>query len=383
MSSAPDKIMAWQMAQPAVRNKETGETTPGRLELVELPVPELKAGEALVKVAGCGLCHTDLGYFYDGVPTVSKPPLTLGHEIAGTVVAGDAAWLGKEVIIPAVMPCRQCLLCKTRRGNRCLSQKMPGNSLGIYGGFASHIPVPSVDLCEIRDRKGIPLEHLSVVADAVTTPFQAAKRASLDIGDNVIVIGIGGVGQYMVQTAKALGAGAVIAVAGTSQMSPKVPSPEYIASTDEKLQKMKQYGADFVINVAGKGPKDLSGEVRAIQKQNGLPVFGWKIFEATGSTAGQDIALTLLSFTGTLVVIGFGMGKVEYSLSRLMAFDAEIVGTWGCLPEYYPQVLETVLSGKVSVGPFLQTRPLSSIREAFEEAHRKAPDKRIVLTPDF
>ena len=54
---------------------------------------------------------------------------------------------------------------------------------------------------------------------------------------------------------------------------------------------------------------------------------------------------------------------MEYSLSRLMAFDAEIVGTWGCLPEYYPQVLETVLAGKVSVGPFLQTRPMSSIRE--------------------
>ena len=127
----------------------------------------------------------------------------------------------------------------------------------------------------------------------------------------------------------------------------------------------------------------MAGELRAIQKQKGLPAFGWKIFEATGSIAGQDIALTPLSFTGKLVVIGFGLSKVEYSLSRLMAFDAEIIGTWGCLPEYYPQVLETVISGKVSVGPFVQTRPMSSIREAFEEAHRKGPDKRIVLTPDF
>jgi 6-hydroxycyclohex-1-ene-1-carbonyl-CoA dehydrogenase len=113
------------------------------------------------------------------VPTVSKPPLTLGHEISGTVVAGDEKWMGKEVIIPAVMPCRKCLLCKTGRGNRCLVQKMPGNSLGVYGGFSSHIPVPSIDLCEVRNRGNIPLEHLAVVADAATTLYQAAKRADL------------------------------------------------------------------------------------------------------------------------------------------------------------------------------------------------------------
>jgi 6-hydroxycyclohex-1-ene-1-carbonyl-CoA dehydrogenase len=66
-----------------------------------------------------------------------------------------------------------------------------------------------------------------------------------------------------------------------------------------------------------------------------------------------------------------------------MAFDAEIIGTWGCLPEYYPQVLEMVLSGKIALAPFVQTRPMSTIAEAFEEAHRKSPDQRIILVPDF
>ncbi|MCP4112208.1 MAG: 6-hydroxycyclohex-1-ene-1-carbonyl-CoA dehydrogenase, partial [Desulfobacteraceae bacterium] len=61
----------------------------------------------------------------------------------------------------------------------------------------------------------------------------------------------------------------------------------------------------------------------------------------------------------------------------------EIIGTWGCLPEYYPQVLDMVLSGKIVLEPFIQTRPMSTIEEAFEEAHKKSPDKRIVLTPDF
>ena len=165
MAKVPDKIETWQMVEP------------GKLLRTSIDVPEIQPGEALVEIAGCGVCHTDVGYFYDGAPTVSKPPLALGHEISGRVVAGDEKWLGKEVIVPAVMPCNNCPICAQGRNNRCLAQKMPGNSMGIYGGFSSHIPVPSMDLCEVKERGGMPLEILSVIADAVTSPYQAAMRA--------------------------------------------------------------------------------------------------------------------------------------------------------------------------------------------------------------
>jgi 6-hydroxycyclohex-1-ene-1-carbonyl-CoA dehydrogenase len=370
MATIPDKIETWQMVQPTSKDKDTGEVKPGKLAKASIPVPPLSPEEVLVKVAGCGVCHTDLGYFYDGVPTVQKPPLTLGHEISGTVVAGDEKWMGKEVIIPAVMPCRKCLLCKTGRGNRCLAQKMPGNSLGVYGGFSSYIPVPSVDLCEVRNRGNTPLEHLAVVADAATTPYQAAKRADLQPGDNVIIIGVtGGVGVYMAQTVKALGAKTVIG----------------IARNPEKLKRALSYGADFVISTQDKQTKDIRNEFREICKKNGLEAgFGWKIFEVSGTKGGQDLALELLSFTGKLIVIGFGMAKNEYSISRLMAFDAEMIGSWGCLPEYYPIVLNMVLSKKIDIAPFVETRPMSQIQSVFEEVHKAgSPAKRIVLTPDF
>ncbi|MEE9417948.1 MAG: 6-hydroxycyclohex-1-ene-1-carbonyl-CoA dehydrogenase [Desulfatiglandaceae bacterium] len=365
----PDKILTWQMVQPTSRDRETGKVTPGKIEKAEIPVPQLQPGEVLVEVAGCGVCHTDLGYFYDGVPTVSKPPLTLGHEISGEVVAGDEKWIGKEVIIPAVMPCRKCILCKTGRGNRCLAQKMPGNSLGLYGGFSSHISVPSIDLCEIKDRGDVPLSHLAVVADAATTPYQAAKRADLQPGDNVVIVGItGGVGQYMGQVAKALGAKTVIG----------------IARNKEKLERSLKYGADFVINSTDKDAKSISKEFRGMCKENGLPNSGWKIFEITGVKPGQEIGLAMLGFTGKLVVVGFGLAKTEYAIGRLMAFDAEIIGTWGCLPEYYPIVLDMVLDKKVDIEPFVETRPMSTIVEAFDEVHKVgSPAKRIVLTPDF
>jgi 6-hydroxycyclohex-1-ene-1-carbonyl-CoA dehydrogenase len=369
MSNVPEKILTWQMVQPTSQNRETGEVVPGKIEKTEIPVPELQPDEVLVEIAGCGVCHTDLGYFYDGVPTVSKPPLTLGHEISGVVVAGDEKWIGKEIIIPAVMPCRKCLLCKTGRGNRCLAQKMPGNSLGLYGGFSSHIPIPSIDLCEVKNRGDIPLEDLAVIADAVTTPYQAAKRADLQPGDNVVVVGItGGVGQYMGQVARALGASTVIGI-GRNQ---------------EKLERSLNYGADFIISTADKDARAVSKEFRGICKENNLPGFGWKIFEVTGVKIGQDIALTLLSFTGKLIVVGFGLAKIEYSIGRLMAFDADIIGTWGCLPEYYPIVLDMVLNKKINIADFVEKRPLSTIVETFDEVHKAgSPAQRIVLTPDF
>lgn len=368
----PSKIETWQMVRPWGKD-ERGNPVPGVIERTSIPVPELNPGEVLVEVKGCGVCHTDLGYFYDGVPTVTKPPLTLGHEISGVVVAaakGEEHWIGKEVIIPAVMPCRKCWICKTGRGNRCLDQKMPGNSMGIYGGFSSHIPVPSIDLCEIKNRPAdMPLEKLAVVADAVTTPFQAAKRGELQPGDLVVVVGCGGgVGVYMTQMAKAFGAEVVIG----------------IDVDEKKLERALKYGADFVINSKGKSPRDVREEFRKICKENDLRNYGWKIFEVSGVKAGQQIALELLTFICKLIVVGYSPQVNEYQISRLMAFDAEMIGTWGCLPEYYPIVLDMVLKRKIQIDPFVETRPMSQIREVFEEVHSGgSPLKRIVLVPDF
>jgi len=354
--SIPTKIQTWQMVEP------------GKLVKTSIDVPELQPGEVLVEVAGCGVCHTDVGYYYDGVPTVVKPPLTLGHEISGKVVAGEAGLIGKEVIIPAVMPCNNCPICASGRGNRCVKQKMPGNSLGIYGGFASHIPVPADDLCVIEDRKGFPLEMFSVVADAITSPYQAAKKAELTEGDLVVVIGAtGGIGVYMTQIASVLGAKAVVA----------------IARNQEKLQRSLEFGSTHAITTLDKSVKDVRNEFKAYCKQAGLPSHGWKIFECTGSKMGQEIGLELLSFVCRLMVVGYGMQKVEYMLSRLMAFDAEIMGTWGCLPKYYKEVLQFVLDEKIKVKPFVEFRAMSQIEQSFKEAHAGKLEKRIVLTPDF
>lgn len=327
------------------------------------------AGEVVVEIAGCGVCHTDLGYLYDGVRTNRPLPLALGHEISGRVVAaGDGAetWIGRAVIIPAVLPCGECDLCKRGRPNICRKQKMPGND--IHGGFATHIAVPARGLCPVDEarlaRAGLTLAEVSVVADAVTTPYQAVVRAEVKPGSLAIVIGVGGVGGYCAQIANAFGA-TVIA----------------IDVDDAKLALIGQYGAALTLNARAHDLKGLKTRIGEFCKANGLPLTEWIIFECSGTAIGQTTAFGLLTFGATLCVVGFTMDKVELRLSNLMAFDARALGNWGCPPELYPGALDLVLDGRVELGAFVERRPLADINAVFAAVHVHQLTRRAVLVP--
>ena len=181
---------------------------PRTLEVRELTLAPLQDGQARVRVAGCGLCHTDVGFWSGSVRPKHELPLILGHEIAGIVedVAGPSTMAaGQQVLVPAVMPCGRCDLCTHGRPLACAHQVMPGND--IHGGFATHVVVPADMLVPLPDDLGShALAELAVVADAVTTPYQSIRRACVNPGDLVVVIGVGGIGTYAVQIARALGA---------------------------------------------------------------------------------------------------------------------------------------------------------------------------------
>jgi 6-hydroxycyclohex-1-ene-1-carbonyl-CoA dehydrogenase len=327
------------------------------------------AAEVVVEVAGCGVCHTDLGFYYDGVRVNHGLPLTLGHEISGRVVAAGAGaegWVGKPVIIPAVIPCGECELCVSGHGTICRSQMMPGND--IHGGFATHIRVPARGLCTVDEKRlaaaGLQLADVSVVADAVTTPYQAAVQAEVRPGDFAIVVGVGGVGGYAVQIARALGA--TVAALDVDQA---------------KLDLMAKHGADLTVNVRQVSGKDLKKLIQNFVKENSLPATGWKIFECSGTAAGQETAYGLLTFGATLSVVGFTMDKVELRLSNLMAFHARALGNWGCLTELYPAALDLVLDGKIALAPFVERHPLAEINRVFAAAHAHQLTRRAILVP--
>jgi len=327
------------------------------------------ADTLVVKVAGCGVCHTDLGYYYDGVRTNRALPLALGHEISGHVVAAGREaedWLGKAVLVYAVIPCGKCALCRRGLGQICRQQMMPGND--IAGGFASHFTVPAHGVCAVDESRlataGLALADISVVADAVTTPYQAVVNSGAGEGDLAIVVGTGGVGGYAVQIAHAFGA-TVVAVDVDAG----------------KRQKMARFGAALTLDPREFEGSALKKRIAAFAGEKGLRATEWKIFECSGSAAGQQTAYSLLTFGAHLGVVGFTMDKGSFRLSNLMAFNARAVGNWGCAPDLYPAALDLVLEGKIALAPFVEQQPLDDINRVFAAVHAGELDRRAILVP--
>jgi 6-hydroxycyclohex-1-ene-1-carbonyl-CoA dehydrogenase len=338
----------------------------GEFQLKESTLPQLNDKEVIVKVAGCGVCHTDLSFWYYGVKTKHELPLTLGHEISGTVVSGPDDWMNKNVIVPAVLPCGECELCKKGRSNICQNQLMPGNDFD--GGFASHIKVPFKYLCPVSDKalEKYSLAQLAVVADAVTTPYQVLKKSELEKGDFAIVIGVGGIGIYGALLSKLMGA--------------KILA---IDVSDDKLSIAKENGTDAILNIKELDIKSIKSKVREIAKEIGVSPYSWKIYEMSGTKAGQELAFALQSFASTVSIVGFTMDKLEVRLSNLMAFDSNLIGTWGCRPELYPDVVEFIANDKLKIDQFVETFPLSKINDVFKNTLEHKYTKRSVLVPDF
>ncbi len=338
------------------------------LQPCELPALNPGPEDVVVQVAGCGVCHTDVGFAFDGVPTRHPLPIVLGHEISGRVVAaGEKAgnWLGRSVIVPAVIPCGVCLACRAGRPTICRQQFMPGNDGD--GGFATHVLVPSRGLCAVPEHlpAGLSLEMLSVVADAVTTPYEAIRRSGLGPDDVAVIVGAGGVGGFGVQIAAALGA-AVVA----------------IDVDQERLELASRHGAGLVLDARSTDLKSLRAAIRTFSKESARRGIGLKIFEMSGTPAGQATAFGLLDHGAYLAVVGFTPKPVELRLSNLMAFDATARGNWGCPPDQYPAALQLILEGKVFLVPYIEMHALEEASAILEAVAKHAIRRRVILRPN-
>lgn len=357
-------IQGWEMVSPGEPLRPTTRE-----------VPPLAPGDVLVRVAGCGVCHTDLGFLYDGVRTRHALPLILGHEISGVVEDAGAdhlALIGTNVVVPAVIPCGTCRWCTSGQGTLCPKQIMPGND--VDGGFASHVVVPGRYLCPVPGSGDfdapigptrLTLRELAVVADAVTTPYQAVERSGLTDGDVAVIVGVGGIGGYAAQLAKLRGA----LVVG-------------IDTDPAKLEAAASRGVSLAIDPRGQSNRDVRAHLRQVAKDAGCSDRGWKIFECSGTRPGQQLAFDLLGYGATLLVVGFSPQPVEVRLSNLMAFDARAIGNWGCDPSHYPAVVRLVTQGLIDVSSHVEVRPLGRIVETFEQLHTHGASKRFVLAPE-
>ena len=302
---------------------------PGGLRIEEIPVPEPQRGEVLVRVAACGVCHTDLHVMKAEVafPT----PAVMGHEITGTVaalgpgVSGPPA--GTAVASAFIMPCGICAACGAGRDDLCDSffamnrlkgtlydgtsrlRRRDGSSLAMYSmaGLAEYAVVPATDVFPIPST--LPLEESAILGCAVFTAFGAVRHAAeLRGAERIAVVAAGGVGINIVQIARAFGASQIIAV----------------DVRNDKLDAALRLGATDVVNAL---ETDAVAKVRELTQGQGVDV----AFEVLGlpQTFGQ--ALEMLRDGGRMVAVGIAPVKATAAveITRLVRRELRIIGSYG------------------------------------------------------
>ena len=328
------------------------------LKVQEVETPIARADEALVKVAACGVCHTDLHYLDHGVPTAKAPPLILGHEISGTVAEvgpqGDRTLIGRRVILPAVLTCGSCDPCRRGQENICSRMRMFGNH--IDGGFAEYVLSSSRDLLPLPE--GVPLVEGAIIADAMSTPFHAVtNRAKVRPGELVVVIGAGGVGVNAIQFAAAAG-GTVVAV--------DLQGP--------RRELALGLGASYAIDPST--IKDLGKEVQRLAGARADVAL-----EVVGKPATFEMALRAVRPGGRVCMVGYSADNASLALNKVMFQELEIVGSLGARPVDYPRIFRLVLQGKVSLTKVVTDRfPLDGIATAFDHL-RAHKGLRSVIVP--
>jgi len=283
----------------------------------------------------------------------------LGHEVSGTVAglgAGVAQWKeGARVLLPAVYGCGQCAMCRTGRENICEKMVMFGNN--VDGGYAEYMLAPAKDVIALPDE--LPLVESAIIADAVTTPYHAVvNRGQVKPGDNVVVVGCGGIGLNLVQVASAVG-GRVIA----------------IDVVDSKLEWATKLGAQATINA--RNVERVDKEVRKLTGGGGADIG----FEAIGNPVTQAQTFSCVRTGGRFVVVGYSDKPMTLDAGRVMFREMDIVGSLGCRAVDYPRVLELARQGKIKVKELVTAQfSLDDVNAAFDTLRKGEGIRSVIKT---
>ncbi|MGH2458239.1 MAG: zinc-binding dehydrogenase [Chloroflexota bacterium] len=339
----------------------------GSFVVEEIPRPEPRAGEALVKVRACGVCHTDLHVVKGEVKF--PMPCALGHEISGTIaavgpgVAGLA--IGQKVVASFIMPCGTCYYCARGQDDLCetffaynrLQGKLydgetrlyrpDGSPIWMYsmGGLAEFAVVPVTAIHPLPEE--IPFEEAAILGCAIFTAYGAIRNgADLRGGESVAVVATGGVGSNLIQIARAFGASPIIA----------------IDVRDDKLDAARALGASHLINATR---EDVAARVREITAGRGVDV----AFEAIGRAETFVQALAAVRDGGRAVMVGIAPAGVTapVEITRLVRRAVRIVGSYGARTRTdLPAVVRLARAGAIDVArPVTRRYALDQVNEAY------------------
>jgi len=354
----------------------------GYLRMEEIPRPQPRAGEVLIKVTACGVCHTDL-HVIKGEVTFPVP-CVLGHEISGVVeaVASDVqtARPGDAVVCSFIMPCGVCHYCRRGRDDLCETffamnrlrgtlydgesrlRRADGTPLAMYsmGGLAEYAVVPATDVFPAPPN--VPLADACILGCAMMTAYGAVKnQARVQPSDAVAVVGVGGVGSNVIQIAKTFGAGQIIAVDVRA----------------DKLEAARGLGATHTVNAAQSDPV---AAVTALTNGQGVDV----AIEALGRPETVVNAFMMTRGGGRVVVIGIAPGTTTagIEITRLVRRGIQLLGSYGSrVRTDLPEVLALAARGQVSVSqPITRRYRLDQADAAYAALNRGEIVGRAIVT---
>ena len=332
------------------------------LEVTDVEVPRIGAGEVLVQVAACGICGSDV-HGYDGSSGRRIPPVVMGHEAAGIIAAvGEGVEgfaVGDRVTFDSTVYCGGCEFCRRGEVNLCENRQVLGVSCGEYrraGAFAEYVAVPARILYRLPD--GLGFEQAAML-EAVSVGLHGVRLAELNGGETALVIGAGMIGLLTLQAAKAAGCSQVI-----------------VTDIDaSRLKLAKEMGADLVVQGS---PAEVVAEVLRFTSGRGVDV----ALEAVGRDETVGMAIDCVRKGGTVVLVGNIAREVKLPLQKVVTRQIRLQGSCASAGEY-PEAMELVSSGRIKVGPLISAVvPLEDGPRWFERLYGREPNlMKVVLDP--
>lgn len=333
-----------------------------KLEITDFPVPSVGPEEVLIRVKACGICGSDV-HGYDGHTGRRIPPLIMGHEASGVVeeVGGQAKQFrrGERVTFDSTVYCGKCAYCRRGEINLCDNRNVLGVSCAEYrrhGAFAEFLTVPQHIVYRLPE--SLSFEQAALI-ESVSIAFHAVNRTPMKLGDSVVVVGTGMIGQLVVQAARLAGCGRLIAV----------------DLEDAKLEMASRFGADAVINASA---PDLGARMLDLTGGSGADV----AFEVVGAASPFQAAVASLRKGGTLTLVGNLSPKVEMPLQQIVTRELTLYGSCASRGEY-PQCIDMMARGKIDVRPFMSAcAPLEEGPSWFERLYNREPGlMKVILNP--
>jgi L-iditol 2-dehydrogenase len=334
----------------------------GKLNLIEMPIPEPQQDEVLIRIHACGICGSDV-HGYDGSTGRRLPPIVMGHEAAGVVEAVGSAVSkfrpGDRVTFDSTIFCGKCFFCLRGQVNLCEEREVIGVSTPTFrrmGAFAEFVAVPARIAYHLPEE--MPFPHAALI-EAVSVAVHAVSLTPISLNDTVVVIGAGMIGLLTLQAAMLAGAGRV-----------------FVVDVDEsRLELARALGATSTFNSRA---ADIISDILQHTAGRGADA----ALECVGTTATVGLAVSSVRKGATVTLVGNVAPTVEIGLQSTVTRQIRLQGSCASAGEY-PACISLMSRGAIRVEPLLSAVvPLAEGAGWFRRLHDREPGLlKVVLEP--